>query len=165
MKFQNTYRIETTRLANYDYHSNGYYFVTICTKDRKQHFGTISNHIHKLSQLGNIAQQYWNQISVLHKYVFTDAFIVMPNHIHGIIIIHSVETANLAVSNTPSLSLIVNQYKRACTLSMKKLNPKFEWQPRYYDHIIRNEKSYDAIRKYIYENPFHWDEDEENMHL
>jgi REP element-mobilizing transposase RayT len=113
----------------------------------------------------------------------------MPNHIHGIIIINktddttnmvnTVETPNLGVSTnktdktTPggknpkwkpnTLGTIINQYKRICTIHARKINPDFAWQPRYYDHIIRNQKSFNKISEYIINNPIKWDIDKYSM--
>ena len=86
-KYNNKYRIETTRLKNWDYGWNGAYFITICTKNRIHYFGEIKNQKMQLSGIGKMAEKYWHEIPAHFPFVKLDAFIVMPNHIHGIIII------------------------------------------------------------------------------
>ena len=102
-------------------------------------------------------------------FVQLNAFVVMPNHVHGIIVIDrnddinrdAVQTPKLGVSTWKSgtLGVIINQYKRAVTINARKINPHFAWQSRYHDHIIRNDKSFERICNYILSNPENWDED------
>jgi hypothetical protein len=91
-KFCGKYRTASTRLKTWDYASNGYYFITICTKNRHNYFGDIIDENIKLNQWGEIANKYWLEIPDHFDNVKIDAFIVMPNHIHGIIIL---ENANI----------------------------------------------------------------------
>lgn len=155
-KYQNKYRIESTRLQNWDYGWIAAYFVTICTQKMVCYFG----HVVETPKLGN--------------------HIVMPNHVHGIIIIDkpddghnnernvetpNVETPKLGVSTTKTtggknekwkpgtLGVIMNQNKRICTINARQINPDFAWQPRFHDHIIRDDKSYQNISEYIFNNP------------
>lgn len=105
---------------------------------------------------------------------FTPIAIGVPNHIHGIIIIDNpnVETPNLGVSITNTekndkwrsgvLGVIINQYKRICTIESRRINPDFAWQSRFHDHVIRDEESLNNIRRYIKDNPKNWTEDEFN---
>src|SRR3989338_6303074 len=86
-KFRDKYRIPSSRLPNWDYSSNGYYFITICTKGRKQYFGEIINNVMCLSIIGEIAKKYWLEIPKHFPFVELDEFVVMPNHVHGIIVI------------------------------------------------------------------------------
>ena len=86
-KYKNKYRIETTRLKNWNYGWNGAYFITICTQNRIHYFGEIENREMQLSKIGKMAEKYWYEIPKHFPFVKLDAFIVMPNHIHGIIII------------------------------------------------------------------------------
>jgi len=114
--------------------------------------------------------QELSRISQIHPHIDIDSWTVMPNHVHAIIVINApeedVETPQRDVSKNRNwrpgaLGVIINQYKSACTKRIRALGCKdFTWQAGYYDHIIRNEKSLDSIRKYIMENPFRWDEDE-----
>lgn len=87
-KFQNKYRISSARLQNWDYGWNAPYFVTICTQNREHYFGEIVDGIMYFSEMGKIAQQFWHEIPDHFPFVILDAFVVMPNHIHGIIIIN-----------------------------------------------------------------------------
>ena len=92
-KFQNKYRIKTTRLQNWDYGSNAAYFVTICTQNREYYFGEIINGVMQLSEIGLLANKYWLEIPEHFPFVELDEFVVMPNHVHGIIIINKSDDA------------------------------------------------------------------------
>lgn len=86
-KYKNKYRIESTRLQNWNYAWNAVYFVTICTKNREHYFGEIENEDMVLSDIGKISDRYWHEIPQHFSFVKLDVFVVIPNHIHGIIII------------------------------------------------------------------------------
>jgi putative transposase len=152
------------RLSEYDYSQTGYYFVTICTHHFKQLFGMVINEKMVLSQTGIIILSNWKKISSLHHYSELDDFVIMPNHIHGIIIIDEpmVEDANFASSTDRSkmaLCKVIQQFKRACTIEIDKVNGnKIKiWQRSFYDRVIRNEKELFKIRLYIKQNPLRWD--------
>ncbi len=151
--YQNRYRIESARLKNWDYSSNGNYFITMCTKYRRHLFGKIINGEMILSEIGKIAYKYWQEIPNHFLFVRLDKFVIMPDHIHGIINIvkQDVYTSNLGV--------VINQYKRKCTIKSRKIDPAFRWLPRYHDHIIRNNGDLNRIRDYIQNNPRNWKED------
>jgi REP element-mobilizing transposase RayT len=93
-KFQNRYRIPSARLKNWDYGSNAMYFVTICTAHREYYFGKITKGKMVLSEIGRIAHQCWQDISTHFPFVELGEFVVMPNHVHGIIIIDKRVNAN-----------------------------------------------------------------------
>lgn len=96
-KFQNKYRISSARLQTWDYSSNGAYFITICTQNREHLFGTIENQEMYLSEIGKFAQQFWMEIPNHFPFVELGNFVVMPNHVHGILIINKpVETRFIA---------------------------------------------------------------------
>lgn len=102
-KFKGKYRIPSARLQTWDYGRNAFYFITICTKNREHYFGEIANGQMILSEIGLLANKYWNEIPEHFPFVILDAFVVMPNHVHGIIIIDKadndgryVETQNFA---------------------------------------------------------------------
>ncbi len=103
--FKNKYRIETTRLRGWDYASAGWYFVTICTRNRLPFFGAMERGDMRLSPIGEIAADFWAQIP-RHTAgnVDVDAFIVMPNHVHGIVVTTSVETLHCNVSRMSRIS-------------------------------------------------------------
>ncbi len=178
--YKGKYRVESTRLPHRDYSENGWYFVTICTRDRTFFFGdVISGEIH-LSKIGQIAQQFWAEIPTHFKHLCIDAYVIMPNHIHGIIVIdrpHNTETrhgTSLHQSSTESgnkfgplkpnsLQSIVNGYKSSVTRWCRQNgHESFVWQPRFYDHIIRADGSLDRIRDYIINNPAKWEDDKDN---
>ena len=173
-RFKNKYRIETTRLPGWDYAAAGWYFVTICTRDRRSFFGNVENGEMHLSPMGEIAVQFWQEIPQhTTGWVTLDAFVVMPNHVHGIIVI--VETLQCNVSTgddnpmsaisprAGSLGAIIRSYKSAVTRWCRQNGyTEFGWQPRFYDHIIRDEKALNNIRRYIAENPLRWSEDQNN---
>ena len=178
--FKNKYRVESARLHGWDYTSAGWYFVTICTHNRECVCGDVVNDDVELSPLGEIAYQYWAEIPAHHADVEIDAFVIMPNHVHGVVIIpdRPVETlhatslhatslprgAMSAISPRPgSLSAIIRSYKSAVT-RWAGLNgySSFAWQSRFYDHIIRDEAALSRIRRYILNNPLKWALDENN---
>ncbi|WP_422091031.1 transposase [Tenacibaculum ovolyticum] len=86
-KFKNKYRISSTRLQNWDYGSNGAYFITICTKNREHYFGKIKNKEMQLTEVGKLAETYWMEIPEHFPFVTLGNFVIMPNHMHGILII------------------------------------------------------------------------------
>jgi len=153
------------RLKEYNYSNNGWYFVTMCTKNRTPYFGKINNGKMVLNEIGKIVDEYWNKIESLHKNIDLDHYVIMPNHIHGIIIIENVGDANFASPTNKTydrtkmeLSKIIQQFKRAVTIKIRnnKHDLNFQWQHSFYDRIIRNERELYNIRNYIRENPFKW---------
>lgn len=168
--YKDKYRTNSNRLADWDYSSAGYYFVTICTQNRACHFGNIVQSSMNLSPIGEIAYKYWEDIPKHFDDVSIDQFIIMPNHIHGIIIIseptvetrHAVSLQKQTFGNPipNSLPTIIRSYKSAVTKWCNENDHTFLWQRNYHEHIIRNEKELDRIRGYIINNPANWNEDE-----
>ena len=177
--YKNKYRIESARCQNWDYRSNGYYFVTICTGDRICFFGEIKSGNMELSDIGLIVANEWQKTPQIRPNVKLDQWVVMPNHLHGIIIIDNNNTpidtfwrnvptninenknTNRLKSN--SLGSIIGQFKSVCTKQIWKLGfTDFRWQTRFYDVIIRNEESLNRIRQYILNNPAKWELDKNN---
>ena len=155
------------RLAGFDYSTGGYYFVTICTKNRINCFGNIVDGQMILNTHGQIVKHQWIWLQKQYKYVELDEYVIMPNHIHGIIIID-----DTFVGNSRDCSLQINKQKikplpeligAFKTTSSKLIHQaglnKFEWQKSFYDHIIRNEISLFNIRKYIKDNTLKWELD------
>jgi putative transposase len=159
------------RLKDYDYSRNGCYFVTICTNNRKEIFGIIANNQIILNKYGDIARNSWLDLPNHHKNIKLDEFVVMPNHIHGILIIDNPVANGPARSSTKypksdNLSVVIGSYKSAVSKQINQLNNiKFKWQKSFYDHIIRTDKSLNIIRKYIINNPAKWDRDENNIKI
>ena len=104
--FQNKYRIASARHPCWDYGQNAAYFVTICTKNKEHYFGNIDNDKIELSEIGCVAQQYWIDIPQHFPFVILDEFVVMPNHIHGILIFNKADDiAQATVETRHALSL------------------------------------------------------------
>ena len=179
--YKNKYRIKSTRLKDWDYSSDGYYYVTICTKNREYYFGDILDGKMILSKTGIIAEKCWCEIPDHFPFIVLDEYIIMPNHIHGIIQIKhdlnndvgmhkNVETQDFASLRNPqngkfgpqskNLASIIRGFKIGITKIVNKNNIDFVWQPRYYDHIIRDEEDLNIIREYIINNPLNWDDDD-----
>jgi REP element-mobilizing transposase RayT len=163
------------RLRNYDYSRSGYYFVTVCTQRRKEWFGKGRDGEIDLNIFGKIVGDLWTEIPEHFPYVGIDKFAVMPNHVHGILIIEqdlvgnaymrSLQQNSLRQNRTKmSLSKVVQQYKASVTRRINSLETdiRFAWQKSFYDHIVRSEKSLDLIREYIQNNPLKWELDREN---
>jgi len=179
------------RLKGYDYAHAGAYFVTICTQDRECLFGGIIAGEMRLNDAGHMVYRIWNDLSVKYLGIETDEFVVMPNHVHGIIVIvgagpcacpgiHARPESCTAqpqtgqpqgvAPTTLSLPEIVHRFKSFTTAEYRNgvryknwspFNGKL-WQRNYYEHVIRNEDEMDRIRQYIIENPLKWAEDEDN---
>ena len=156
----------------WNYGWNGAYFVTICTKDRAHFFGKIVKGKMQLSLIGEIAFRNWSSIPDHFPFVRLGEFIIMPDHIHGVIII---EKTNISGSqdlvnhqkNQPdfqnnfgpqsrNLGSIIRGFKVGTTIHSRKINPDFAWQSRFHDVIIRNRKSFNRISNYIINNPKNW---------
>jgi REP-associated tyrosine transposase len=160
------------RLKYYDYSNGGWYYITICTQDHKNLFGKIIKDKMILNNSGKIVDECWKKIAQLHKNIELDFYVIMPNHIHGIIIINYViEDAKFASSTYDrtkmQLSKLIQQFKRSVTLRIKAVKPglKFKWQRSFYDRIIRNEKELFNIRKYIQQNPLKWNLEKGTINL
>ncbi len=167
-----------TRLKGYDYSHNGYYFVTICTKDREEWFGKVENGKMVLSTSGEVAGNSWAEIPLHFQQIQIDQFSVMPNHVHGILIIEEDMVGNAYMRSNQRnafmhslqdrtkmlLSKIIQQYKATVTRKINSLEGGlyFGWQKSFYDHVIRNDKSLDNLRQYIINNPLEWELDIEN---
>ena len=179
-KFQNKYRSESARAQWWDYGNEGAYFITICTKNREHFFGEIINGIMHLSHLGVLADVLWHEIPHHSPNVKLGAFVVMPNHIHGILILNgnvgTLSSSSLSQPPNPetiiknqqmanispqsgTVSAIIRGYKSAITKHANRLGIENGWQPRFHDHIIRNEIEYQRIHNYIVNNPVKWEKD------
>lgn len=151
-KFRGRYRIGSKRLKGYDYSLPGEYFITICTGHRKNYFGSGE----KLTSLGQIVRQEWLKTPDIRKdmNITLDEFVIMPDHFHAIIIIGgdgriAMHRDSSFAPQSKNLASIVRGFKSAVTTWARKNNLSFSWQPRFYDHIIRNNIQLRRIRKYI----------------
>jgi REP element-mobilizing transposase RayT len=158
----------SNRLQEYDYSKPGYYYATICTHNRIEWFGTIRNNKMILNDHGHLCESCWTDLPNHYDSVSCDKFVIMPNHIHGILIIDNVQREGYKPSPTPSykLSEIIRGFK---TFSAKRINEKianhncFKWQRSFYDHVIRKGESLHEVRTYIENNPATWLKDNENV--
>jgi REP element-mobilizing transposase RayT len=167
-------------LPHWDYGQAGLYYVTICTKNRDHFFGTVMDHDMHLSPVGEIVAEEWVNTGVIRPNIELDTWIIMPNHLHLIVVIthkiesSPVETPRRGVSTNTSaayekwaantLGSIIGQFKGKCT---KRIHAEgyrdFAWQARFYDRIIRTEESLNKARQYIIDNPAKWQEDRDNL--
>ena len=163
--YRDRYRVETTRLPSWDYSSPGYYFVTICTKGWQYAFCEIVGAEMVLSDLGKSANECWIDIPRHFLFVTTDEFVVMPNHVHGIIIIRPEDQLSRQSRFGPqsgNLASVIRGYKIGVKKHATTHRLAFQWQPRFYEHIIRSQESLTRIREYIVTNPQRWEFDEYN---
>lgn len=160
-KFNDTFRIESARLREWDYSNPWWYYVTINTKNHIPCFGDIIKRRVILNRLGMEIENIWKNISNHFPNVELDYFIVMPNHIHGIIILNqTVETRHASSLRHKNITVsdVVGSFKSAVTKFAHEIGYKrFSWQPRFFDRLIRNEKELFNIRNYIEQNPLKWD--------
>ena len=165
------------RLRDYDYSQSGAYFITICTNNRECIFGDIQDENVILNQFGQIVSNICNQIPKYFKNLQLDEYIIMPNHLHGIIITECANNHVGAIHELPSrnndrisrrkmlIPKIIGRFKmnssRQINILRKSLGAPV-WQRNYYEHIIRNEDELNQIHKYIIDNPLNWETDDEN---
>ena len=152
------FRKNSLRLALYDYSVNGIYFVTICTANRNLFFGDIVDGEVVLSDLGQIANICWRAIPEHCPNAFLDEYVIMPNHIHGVVIIDN------RAGKISTLGTILGSFKSACTKICNRVQQKhfFGWQRGYHDRIIHNDLSINKAREYIWQNPKRWLNDKHN---
>jgi len=172
------------RLTRYNYSLPGAYFVTICVSQMRELLGEIVDKKVILNEFGEIVKEIWENIPKHFKNIILDEWVIMPNHLHGILIIYynnerEIKDRNeelndysyLLQKNKQSqmyLPKVINGFKGAVTriINQKFPNNEFTWQKSFYDHIIRNDKAIKKIREYIYNNPLNWKMDQavpENM--
>ncbi len=182
------YHRKPIRLKDYDYSQAGAYFITICSAGRDCLFGEVEEDEMRLNEAGKIVADEWKRSAEIRREIELDEFIVMPNHIHGIVIITKPNVG--ATGRSPlrddtqrrddndrgrsplrsgpvpkSIGAFVAGFKSA---TAKRINEMRRtpgvpvWQRNYYEHIIRNEKDLSEIREYIMNNPLKWEWDEEN---
>lgn len=187
-KFRNKYRTQSARASFWDYSRDGLYYITICTYKRKMIFGHINNHEMILSPVGKIVSDEWNKSFQIRKELDCDVFVIMPDHLHAILRIHvdgnvfvgmhgrvvgthgrtslqppPTQQHGVAYRPSRSISSFVACFKSAATKQINEFRHtpcEPVWQPRFHDHIIRNDAEYQRIRDYINENPLKWKNDE-----
>jgi REP element-mobilizing transposase RayT len=172
------------RLRNYDYRSAGAYFVTVCAFQRECLFGEVVDGEMRVNRFGEIVQAEWEKSAMVRENLQLDEFLVMPNHLHGIVIIvddvgatrrvarNNADQSKRATQRVAptgpvagSVGAFLGQFKSIVTKRINTIrsNPGCPlWQRNYYEHIIRSECELGNIRRYIEENPLNWDQDENN---
>jgi REP element-mobilizing transposase RayT len=166
------YRRRSIRLKEYNYSGAGYYYITICTKDKIKLFGEIKNGEMILNESGKIVKKCWLAIPQHYPCVVLHEYIVMPNHIHGIIEITDKNCFVGAQNFVPekqnqfqkivskSIGSIIRGFKIGVTKWFRTNTDVYDvWQRNYYEHIIRDETSYFKIAEYIIANPLKWSDD------
>ena len=140
------------RLKGYDYSQHGAYFVTLCTSEKELFFQN--------SDIKQIAEGRWMWLREQYDYVEIDEWVVMPNHLHAIVIIGR---GSSRTAPTKPLGRLIGVFKTTSAKLIHQVGyPHFAWQRNYYEHIIRNEKELTRIREYIRMNPLKWQFDREN---
>ncbi len=182
-------RRRSIRLHGFDYSRQGAYFVTICTRNRECLLGDVAEGVMRLNEVGQLAQAAWEDLPRHYPHVVLDAWTVMPNHVHGIVVLSdgvaeptvgagfkpAPTSARAARHGPPSqpapgttrhgLPEVVRAFK---TFSARRINALRGavgtpfWQRNYYEHIIRDDQSLNRIRQYIEDNPAQWHRDPEN---
>jgi putative transposase len=172
---------QSTRVKWFDYKSAGRYAVTICTRHRDHTFGEIRTERMFFNDAGRVARTLWYSLPDRFPGVCLDAFVLMPNHLHGIVIIPS---TRLTIENMPerfqpskralmqeqhpelqgytppSLGTMIREYKGAATYRLRQSGAKnFGWQDRYWSSVLLTEATLQRARRYIYENPRNWEKD------
>lgn len=165
-------RRKSIRLKDYDYSQAGYYFITVCTEDKLPLLGSINGGIVNLSKYGKVVFEELLKTEVIRSNVHIDIHVIMPNHIHFIIVLDGMSsdyndktpnTETFYKSTKNSVPTIVKLFKSVTTKRINEIRKqpgmKF-WQRNYYEHVIRNDRELFEIRKYIENNPLEWVNDE-----
>jgi REP element-mobilizing transposase RayT len=180
------------RLPAYDYTQPGAYFVTICSQNRECLFGDVISGEMILNQRGEMVERTWRELAECYPGVEVDAFVVMPNHVHGIIVLVGANPLGVGpvgagpracpegpgpcpgrpqgVAPTMSLPDVVHRFKSLTTTRYRTGVLQDGWQPfpgrlwqrNYYEHVIRDEEELNRIQQYIIDNPGRWEDDVEN---
>jgi len=161
------------RLKDYDYTKPGYYFVTINTNKNIQNVSKIINGKIELNESGKIIDKVWNNLPKHYPNCKLDEYIIMPNHVHGIIKLincsegfRTIPGKNVKTNKiNHGLPEIIRGFKTFSSKTINKKNEpeqKFRWQKSYYDRIIRNKSELDNVRRYISSNPVNWENDQNN---
>ncbi len=180
----NQHHRRSIRLNSYDYSEAGAYFITICTHERRSLFGRIVDGQMELNAFGEIAREEWTKSAEIRREIVLDRFVVMPNHVHGIVFILEPENnkggrpsgegdcqSPLPQDHQPrgpsprSLASFVVGFKSSVSRRIKTLRGRpgpDVWQRNYFEHVIRDERDLDIVRQYVVNNPLQWDLDRYN---
>lgn len=146
-------RKRSLRLDGYDYSQSGAYYVTLDAANKVHLFGEVVDEEMHLNRYGEIVERIWRAIENETKGISLDAYIVMPNHLHGIIVLSPPSHTGRA-----NLSRLMQTFKSRTThlVNFARQASGTIWQRNFYDHVIRNESDLNRIRAYIFENPLRW---------
>jgi REP element-mobilizing transposase RayT len=151
--YKGKYRIPSARMPEADY-TSGMFFVTWCTQNRAQVLSKVVENEVQLTEIGHIVNEEWLATAQIRFGVLLDAWVIMPNHVHGILLLEGPNQA---------LGSIIAQIKSIATKRIRASgHTSFAWQTRYFDRILRNERALLAARDYIVKNPQRWSQDSEN---
>lgn len=153
------------RLPDWDYRLPGRYAITLCTQNRVHRFGSVRDGVMHLNPIGEAVQAIWEGLPRDLPRVTLDAFVVMPNHVHAILMLASED-----IERNPELGTVVQRFKSIATARYAKGVQEHGWAPfdgrvfqrNYYEHIVRDEQDLERCRAYIEANPANWDEDPDN---
>ncbi len=174
--FRNTYRVPSTRLPGYDYGQSGAYFVNICTAQRQPYFGAMEvpdgdwdAAFVRPTAIGERVLSGWASIPHFAPFVTLDAFVLMPDHVHGLLLFDKDETSgppppflNRFGAQSQNLASVLRGFKSGVTTFARTQALAFCWQPRFHDRIVRSDEELKRIRHYIITNPTRWQTEHEN---
>jgi putative transposase len=160
------------RLKDYDYAQGGCCFVTVCVQNRLCLFGEVIESRVRLNGAGELINRMWIALPERFPSVALDDWVIMPNHVHGLIVLEGGQRARADTRPAPTLGDVMSAYKSETTVAYGKGVKDLGWQPfegklwqrDYFDHIVRSEADLERIREYIAFNPGRWEEDRENPH-
>lgn len=169
-KFADRYRVASARWAGHDYGQSGLYFITICTKNRTRFFGEIilptgnwEEAVLQPTTQALIAQACWLQIPARFPFVSLHGVVLMPDHLHGLLLFDkpgesapALDFQNSFGPQRDNLAAVVRGFKAGVTALARKQNLAFEWQPRFHDRVVRNDQETLKIQRYLAENPARW---------
>jgi REP element-mobilizing transposase RayT len=155
----------SVRLSGYDYSQGGVYFFTACTYQRQCLLGSMREGQVEISPAGRIVTQTWEGLPDRFPDIILDEFVVMPNHIHGILVIADGPIIPETGRERPTLGAVLRAFKSLSAVSVNRLLGRTEWplwQRNYHEKIIRSEQMLEAVRRYVQDNPRCWTDDADN---
>ena len=139
---------KSSRIPNYDYSTANFYFLTVCTHEKRCIFGKPGS----LNWMGKIAEETLRSIPDVFPDIRVDKYVVMPNHVHMIL--------DVCKSGASDINVVMGQYKMTVTRKIRERKPEYPvWQRSFHDHVIRDQKRYEKVWLYIEANPMRWEED------
>ena len=174
--FRDKYRVASTRLPGYDYGQSGAYFVTICAKDRQPHFGTVAvpdgdwaAAVVRPTALGLRVLSGWDAIPLFASFAALDAFVLMPDHVHGLLLLDKNEPIgppppfeNQFAPQRDNLAAILRGFKAGVSSYARAQGLPFAWQARFHDRVVRSDDELTRIRHYILTNPSRWESERDH---